>query len=85
MVFSPPSSIDHAFILNNISLEVTVFTCASIVYMYLCNLSTKLNVSPLVATNLLNHLEDFVEISLRTNILHTQQIITHTFIQIQIR
>jgi len=38
-----------------------MFICASTVYMYFCNLSTKLNVPPLVATNLLNHFEDFVK------------------------
>ena len=42
-------------------------TCASTVYMYFCNLSMKLNVPPLVATNLLNHLEDFFETPLSFN------------------
>jgi len=45
----------------------TMFTCASIVYMYFCNLSTELNVPPLVATSLLNHFEDFVKTPLSFN------------------
>ena len=39
----------------------TMFTCASTVYMYFCNLSTELTLPPLVATSLLNHFEDFVK------------------------
>ena len=38
-----------------------MFTCASTVYMYFCNLLTELNVPPLVVTSLLNHFEDFVK------------------------
>ena len=44
-----------------------MFTCASTVYMHFCNLSTELNVPPLVATNLLNHLKDFVKTPLSFN------------------
>jgi len=45
----------------------TMFTCASTVYMYFCNLSMELTVPPLVATSLLNHFEDFVKTPLRFN------------------
>ena len=45
----------------------TMFICASTVYMYFCNLSTELNVPPLVATSLLNHFEDFVKTPLSFN------------------
>ena len=44
-----------------------MFTYASTVYMYFCNLLTKLNVLPLVATNLLNHFEDFIKTPLSFN------------------
>jgi len=37
--------------------------------MYFCNLSPELNVSPLVATSLLNHFEGFVETPLDFNTL----------------
>ena len=57
------------FIPNNLPLKVTkqcspafqLCTCTS------CNLSTELNVPPLVATSLLNHFEDFVKTPLSFN------------------
>ena len=45
----------------------TMFTYASTVYMYFCNLLTELNVPHLVATSLLNHFEDFVKTPMSFN------------------
>jgi len=53
-----------------------MFTYASTVYMYFCNLSTELNVPPLVATSLLNHLEDFIETPLSFNMFVMTEIAT---------
>ena len=70
MVSCQTNPIGLDFIPNNLPLEVTKQQCApalQTVYMYFCNLSTKLNVPPLVATSLLNHFEDFVKTPLSFN------------------
>ena len=81
MVSSQPNPISPGFIPNNLPLEGhgTMFTCASTVYMYFCNLPTELNVLPLVATSFLNHFEGFVETSLSFNTLVMTETSTDPF------
>ena len=60
-----------------------MFTYASTVYIYFCNLSTKLIVPPLVDTSLLNHFEDFVKtlLSLNTSVTDPFSVPTDSHLQ----